>query len=400
MNDPICAFLDLSCKGIKNVSDGEESIVHCSSHDSEEEEEMPTEAPEASHYTLLWRHDPERTLSDWIIVLIAEDEVVEDIEDILERSIKKRKKGSMIADEIDTKSSNGNVTSIFNVHRCILANGSTYFQSQFSGQINTIEKGTSTSTIHLHKDAMKVFPIFLDYMYNPEQGRLGFRRNNAVALRHLAMYFGVDMLLKDVTDILLLVLAEDCASEKLHKEALVFHDEKLLEAIKIQNARKEYSLAIAPAIYLTISEEPEHYLDADNDHISAWKLILQNIHRDFDAFFAARNARKFPNIYVCGAGLQQVNGVYKFVGLHYLGFPMYSNGICNIQWQQGEWLLRFGYFNKEEKWCGTDLYGCQSRAHNCVVAIGHDSVPPTDGWIDLDEDGKFSPAPQFIVSLN
>ncbi len=81
------------------------------------------------------------------------------------------------------------LTTTFYVHRSILASVSTYFQSLFKMELRyqTSEHESQTSTIKLHSQAIKAFPVFLDYLYNFAKGRLGFKRSNAVALRHLAI---------------------------------------------------------------------------------------------------------------------------------------------------------------------------------------------------------------------
>jgi hypothetical protein len=117
----------------------------------------------------------------WTIVLIAHndhEQIDQDNQEISsDHSTKRQKMGYHIP---------------YHVHRCILFHVSSYFKSLFSTQIETVEQRNSTSTIHLHPKALQAFPIFLDYLYNSEEGRLSFCRKHAVALRHLAIYFGVD----------------------------------------------------------------------------------------------------------------------------------------------------------------------------------------------------------------
>jgi len=55
------------------------------------------------------------------------------------------------------------------------------------------ESQTHTWTLTLHQHAKKVFPVFLDCLCSPPaMGILGINVSNAVALRHLRNYFGVD----------------------------------------------------------------------------------------------------------------------------------------------------------------------------------------------------------------
>lgn len=105
----------------------------------------------------------------------------------------------------------------------------------FSGQ--TVEQNTKTSTVRLHPRAIKALPVFLDCIYNYEQGRLSYCRDDANALRHLSIYFGADMLLEDITDIIMKDFINKESRESFQNDAIVFRDEMLLEAIKIQSKR-------------------------------------------------------------------------------------------------------------------------------------------------------------------
>ncbi len=166
-------------------------------------------------HTLLWRQDPGKSLSDWKIIL--ESVVMDKQNDTL---ITKDKSITKIAP----------LTTTFHVHQCILAGGSTYFQSLFNKRkgIQTCEHETQGSIIKLHPLAIQSFPVFLDHVYNIPLGKLGFERSNAVAVRHLAMYFGVDALLKDISELILLDIRNKEFREAYSANAAIFKDEKLL----------------------------------------------------------------------------------------------------------------------------------------------------------------------------
>jgi len=170
---------------------------------------LPVMDAKHMRHTLFWRQDPEDTFSDWRIILES-------------------------SEDADTAENN----TTFHVHRSILANGSTYFRSLFKKRKNnqTSEHETQTSTIKLKPEAVKSFPAFLDYVYNRDLGILGFERSNAVALRHLAMYFGVDTLFKDISELILLEFKKESLLDGYYNDAKLFNDEILLQAIRVHRS--------------------------------------------------------------------------------------------------------------------------------------------------------------------
>jgi hypothetical protein len=117
---------------------------------------------------LSWRLDPEISHSDWKIVV-------------------KRSSSS--------ESATSTVT--FHVHKNILAVGpwkSDYFTALFRNK-HLSESADSTSTIELEELACEAMPLMLDFMY---QHDISMSIDHAVALRHLAKYFGIKLLYKNV----------------------------------------------------------------------------------------------------------------------------------------------------------------------------------------------------------
>ena len=215
---------------------------------------------------LLWRQNKEESFSDWTIVLIADDPDQSDNEnqeDSPERCTKRLKSDDQ--------------SSTFHVHRGSLATHSTYFKTQFSTQVDTVERRTSTSTIRLHPDAIDAFPVFLDYIYLPEQGRNLFFRENAVALRHLAMYFGVDVLFEEITNIILADMKNKKSREKYRSNSSALIDLKLLEAIKVMDLQQETLQVAAPALYQHFKGDPAKYLQDHNEPVLAWKHVMSSV---------------------------------------------------------------------------------------------------------------------------
>ena len=214
LNDPIQAYLDGPSKDVED--------------DGDEELSTSVESNLEDHHTLLWRQDPDHSFSDWKIVLSIGEHAPTtgggSKELTTNESGNKRRKTEG-ANERKWGSSYGNHASknTFHVHRNILASVSVYFRSQFSAHTNTIEQKNATSAIVLHQQAIGAFPVFLDYLYNPNHARksLSFYCY-VVALRHLAMYFGVDTLLKDITDIILQSLNMKVLREIFSEKAYIY----------------------------------------------------------------------------------------------------------------------------------------------------------------------------------
>ena len=112
---------------------------------------------------LSWRTDPERSLSDWTIVI---------------------KHGPQ-------------QQTTYNVHRAVLAAGSRvseYFVRMFRGGGTALSEASSrTSTIELLVTAAEAFPVYLDFVYT---GSLHATSELAVALLHLADYLSCKTLFK------------------------------------------------------------------------------------------------------------------------------------------------------------------------------------------------------------
>lgn len=112
---------------------------------------------------LTWRRDPDKSLSDWTIV-------------------------------VTTGTSKEPAT--YHVHKAVVGAGpraSQYFFRLFKTQ-GLAESITSMSMFTLESSAARAFPDMLDFMYGHHSGSLSATSDTAVALRHLANYFGVPAL--------------------------------------------------------------------------------------------------------------------------------------------------------------------------------------------------------------
>ena len=132
----------------------------------------PTSDDEATNERRDWRMDPDKSHSDWTIVI----------------------------------SVGGKVQSTYHVHKFALSVGGTrseYFARLFSNT-NLKEHETQTSRIELEDLAAKAFPVMLDYLYllwrDYAYSDLTFE--NSVALHYLGRYFEVRWTQKDRTRLL------------------------------------------------------------------------------------------------------------------------------------------------------------------------------------------------------
>jgi len=146
---------------------------------------------------------------------------------------------------------------------------------------------------------MNSFPVFLDYVYNIILGRLGFEPSNAVALRHLAIYFGVDKLLKEITELILIDIQNQAYRDYYYYTAKFFNDDKLLLGIGLQRSMSGVLRAVAPVSFSILRERPEVHLKEENCHLSSWRQV--KMHASYyhgQPFFVLQNSEKFPNISV------------------------------------------------------------------------------------------------------
>jgi hypothetical protein len=351
---------------------------------------------EEMRHTLLWRQDPEESFSDWKIILVSDDANVDDntekdsvltkIQSDTARTGEQvgndqKKDTASINDKDDNDTEAAPLTKTFYVHQNILASVSTYFRSLLKKgkHSQTSEHQTQTSTIKLHPKAIESFPIFLDYVYNSIVGQFGFERSNAVALRHLALYFGVDALLKDITELILLDF-RSAPLDDYYNHATLFNDEKLLQGVRLQHSISEALLAVVPGFYGMISERPEVFLQKkDNSVLSSYGHIMKHICDTHDAFFTLKNAEKFPDITVTGAGLDQVNGIYNLFG-ESCEVGAYTNGICTIWKEKHEGKISWNF----------DFLGFILLYSN----PSDTDYPPSTGWTVFKT--KYSPAPIII----
>jgi len=350
--DPLQDYLNRETTGVRYTDE---------EHAESTEEKLPKDTKISASTesemcrTLLWRQEKNLSYSDWTLILVAKNE--DSVESVNDGNANRKtdKQGTM-----------------FHVHRGILTGWSMYFRSLFG---NILHAKLGFCTIELHPNSIQAFPVFLDFLYNPKLGRSAFSRENIVSLRHLAMFFGVDMLLKDTNDLIVADIKRNHSREIYQEDASSFHDEKLLEAIMTQDTRQESLLSVAHAIFGVLEENTMKYFQEENELLSAWKHILCNVDLHHDAFFVANNAGKYPDICFCGAGLKQVNGVYKLSGTCD-NVGDYTNGVCSLSRNNHGWNISFGFFDMEIEWISVDLYTCES----------HSDYPPSEGWVIADEE--------------
>lgn len=358
-------------------------------------------------HTLLWRQDPEESFSDWKITLESiTSENNADMEDHemdggnigtarLNNNDKEEEKERDVGDNNSNYnqalSTGADPPTTFNVHKTILASVSTYFRSLFRKRKHqTSEHQHQISIIKLCPAAIQCFPVFLDFVYNCNIGRLGFNRSNAVALRHLALYFGVDTLKKDISEIILLDLPR--SRKSYYQKATFFKDDKLLNGIMLQQSITKSCIKVAPGVFDVLNKRPQEYLKEDNVVLFSWRHLFAHLNDcySYDAYFVLQNAEKFPNICVTGAGLGQVNGIYTLrCGVR---GGVYTNGHCLLKKRKDNngWEFKLVYYCRcFKKWQNLSLYKTESDS-----AADH---PPSTGWTAWAH--MYLPVPTTMISM-
>jgi len=391
LNDPLDTFLKSNGK--------QDSIKSCSVSSKDAMQMCPT---------ILWRLDPEDSYSDWKIILELDSANMDVSNEYVHVENENQPSDLINEQEGDVEGKNGtcgakndgdngntdlsdetaSLTNIFYVHRNILASESTYFRSLFKKRKynQTSEHQTQTSIIKLHPQAIQSFPVFLDYIYNCAKEKLGIQRSNAVALRHLAMYFGVDKLMKEISELILLDFRGAIFRKDYDNDATLFDDEKLLQGIRLQRAISESLLVVAPGICRALSENSEVWLKEEgNSVLSSWRHVMRHISdSSYNAFFRFRNAEKFPNICVTGAGLDQLNGTYNLYG-DSDGVVAYTNGVCFIEKKKDIWFFSVGFVDRNRD---------RREYFNLYKVASDTDYPPSTGWNACNY--KYLPAPEIV----
>jgi hypothetical protein len=184
---------------------------------------VPTEDGEPQR--LSWRDDPERSLSDWTIIVTC-----------------------------------GARTQTFNVHKVMLAAGvqlSEYFKSVFTGGGRDLREGISkTTTLELEETAADAFPHYLDFAYT---GELNATSLTATALLHLANYLRCRQLYCAVTKFMQGDLCGTNASLYLAEAERYSLEKVAAAALPVCAAsidKDDYLMALPPTLFCRVVGSP------------------------------------------------------------------------------------------------------------------------------------------------
>ena len=185
---------------------------------------VPTEDGEPQR--LSWRDDPERSLSDWTIIVTC-----------------------------------GARTQTFNVHKVMLAAGvqlSEYFKSVFTGGGRDLREGISkTTTLELEETAANAFPHYLDFAYT---GELNATSLTATALLHLANYLRCRQLHCAVTKFMQGDLCGTNASLYLAEAERYSLEKVAAAALPVCAAsidKDDYLMALPPTLFCRVVGSPD-----------------------------------------------------------------------------------------------------------------------------------------------
>ena len=150
-----------------------------------------------------WRMDPKKSLSDFELVVVPK--ATHEIE----------KEENVVA-----------IAQTYHVHKNFLGAGprsGLYFENLFRSK-----DGITTVSIEFDQSAAEAMPAMLDYIYSATDD-VSVSSTNAVALRHLASFFGIEELFKNVNDFIQSDLTPTTSPIYL-AESEFYYDEKIMQA--------------------------------------------------------------------------------------------------------------------------------------------------------------------------
>jgi hypothetical protein len=222
----------------------------------------------SSQPALSWRLDPDESLSDWKLTVISAEPKRGGRQVVTLTSQRQRKKKTPLeeAQVIGTKT--------YFVHRAQLAVGprkSEYFEGFFRKNSNSLvgregrndtnttttlhgERGRKSITIELKPSAALWFHTMLDFMYAAPGTKTPISTKNAVALRHLASWFGIKELFNEATVFIKKDLCSERAVDYLKQSSDFRH-------FKLENVSRDLIAGNFKGIKITslVSLPPEHF---------------------------------------------------------------------------------------------------------------------------------------------
>ncbi|KAI2506478.1 BTB/POZ domain containing protein [Fragilaria crotonensis] len=171
-----------------------------------------TKVPASQNLT--WRLDPDESLSDWTLTVVANPDLVEqpsdEGDDENDDSANDEKEEHRDDEQINPASPQRSQkrpphlsSKKYFVHRTQLAVGprrSEYFAKLFRQHSNRKKRSASGTRIELRPSAADAFPAMLDFLYCAVGTPPQVTTETAVALRHLATCFGIRELFDAVTE--------------------------------------------------------------------------------------------------------------------------------------------------------------------------------------------------------
>lgn len=135
---------------------------------------------------------------------------------------------------------------VYHVHRSMLAVGphnSLYFARLFLSKTELTEHASNTSSVELEPSAANAFPKMLDFIYSARKDKASnVTSQDAVPLRYLASYFGVEALFEEVNNFIRSDLKYTNAPIYV-AEAMIYNDEKILDAASLLCAQNVTNIA-------------------------------------------------------------------------------------------------------------------------------------------------------------
>lgn len=214
---------------------------------------------------LTWRLDPDESLSDWTLTVVANPELAgrpsnegDDENDSVDDEKHEHRDDEQLtpaSPQLGHKNNPHHSSKKYFVHRTQLAVGprrSEYFAKLFRQPTHRKKRYASGTRIELRPSAADAFPAMLDFLYSPVGTPPQIATETAVALRHLATCFGIRELFDAVTTFIKADLSPETSPTYL-LEADTYDHDKLRSAALRACAQHFESIKFSRIVTLTPS---------------------------------------------------------------------------------------------------------------------------------------------------
>ena len=225
--------------------------------------------------SLTWRLDPDESLSDWTLTVVANPDLVgqpsdevDDENDSFNNENHEHRDDEQItpaSPQLSHKSTPHHSSKKYFVHRTQLAVGprrSEYFAKLFRQHTNRKKRCATGTRIELRPSAADAFPAMLDFLYSPVGTPPQVTTETAVALRHLATCFGIRELFDAVTAFIKADLSPETSPMYLLEADTYEHDKLRSAALRacaqhFENIKFSRIVTLTPPLLQEVVTSPD-----------------------------------------------------------------------------------------------------------------------------------------------